>query len=117
MAESGRNGGFGWGFMVGTFLGGLAGVLIAPKQGKELRSELRQRGTEAYGSARDIYTGSCGKAKAVLDEAQLRATELKKEIDRQFTVTRLRMREIFQTAAKEGGPEEKPPEAQEQGQI
>ncbi len=100
-AECERNSGFGWGFLVGTVLGGIAGVLLAPKPGRELRSDLKEKGTSAYGSARDVTTDSWTKAKAILDEAQLRATELKKEIDRQFTVTRMRMRDILQTTRTE----------------
>ncbi len=99
--ECERNGGFGWGFLLGTVLGGVAGILLAPKPGKDLRSELKQKGTSAYGSAKDVTTDSWVKAKAILDEAQLRATELKKEIDRQFMVTRMRMRDILQTTRTE----------------
>ena len=94
-------GGFGWGFMIGAFLGALAGVLMAPKGGKEFRSDLRERGTQAFGNARDFYTDATLKARAILDEAQTRATELKNEIDRQFSVTRGRLREILEKAEKE----------------
>ena len=45
MAGNGNNrSGFLRGFLIGSFLGALAGILLAPKPGKELRSELKEKG-------------------------------------------------------------------------
>ena len=48
METNGRNN-FGlWkGLMVGSFLGAAAGFLLAPKSGKELRSEIKERTNKA----------------------------------------------------------------------
>jgi len=57
MAENGNGrGGFLGGFLIGSVLGALAGLLFAPKSGKELRSELKQQGSEFLGEAKEFYS-------------------------------------------------------------
>ena len=85
--ESGR-GGFLRGFFIGSALGAIAGLLLAPKSGKELRSELKQKGSEVLEEAKGLYSEAQLKAKAILDEAQRRAEELKKEANLQLAEAR-----------------------------
>jgi len=45
MAENERDlGHFLKGFVIGGFLGALVGILFAPKSGKELRSDIKEKG-------------------------------------------------------------------------
>lgn len=43
------------GIMVGSFLGAAAGILMAPKSGKELRSEIKERTNKALDETRHFY--------------------------------------------------------------
>ena len=57
MAENGNDGGgFLRGFLIGGVLGAIAGLLFAPKSGKELRSELKQKGSEVLDEAKGFYS-------------------------------------------------------------
>ena len=47
MAEHEKpQGHFFMGFLISGFLGALAGILFAPKSGKELRSDIKEKGSE-----------------------------------------------------------------------
>jgi gas vesicle protein len=96
MAEKGSDyGNFLRGLLIGGFLGALAGILFAPKSGKEMRAELKEKGHEAFGEAKDFYSDARSKAKAILDDARHRAEELKKEAERQLTEGRQKAQEIL----------------------
>ena len=43
------------GFVIGSVLGALAGVFFAPKSGKELRSYVKEKGSEVSKDAKEIY--------------------------------------------------------------
>jgi len=64
MEANGRNH-FGlWkGLMVGSFLGAAAGFLLAPKSGKELRSEIKGKTNKALGETKRFYSDSRTKFK------------------------------------------------------
>ncbi len=49
------------GLMVGSFLGAAAGVLLAPKSGKELRSEIRERADKALDETKRFCSDGCTK--------------------------------------------------------
>ena len=70
------------GFLIGGALGALAGILFAPKSGKELRSDIREKGSE------------------VLEEARHQAKELKQEADRHLLEARQKAKEIFARGEK-----------------
>jgi gas vesicle protein len=87
MESNGSNSGdFLKGLLIGGLVGAVAGILLAPKAGKELRDELK---------------GKADEARALLEKTVERAQELKKEADRQFSEARLRFKNMF------GGVEEK----------
>jgi len=64
METNGRNH-FGlWkGLMVGSFLGAAAGFLFAPKSGKELRSEFKEKTNRALDETKRFYSDSRTKFK------------------------------------------------------
>ena len=95
--ESGR-GGFLRGFFIGSALGAIAGLLFAPKSGKELRSDIKKKGSEVLEEAKGLYSEAQLKAKAILDEAQRRAEELKKEANLQLAEARLKAKEVIEEA-------------------
>jgi len=70
------------GLLIGSALGALAGILFAPKSGKELRSDIREKGSE------------------VLAEARHQAKELKQEADRHLSEARQKAKEIFTCGEK-----------------
>jgi gas vesicle protein len=88
------------GVLIGSLLGALAGILLAPKSGKELRSELMEKGEGAFQKAKRTYSDARGKAQAILEDAIRRAEELKREAERQITEARLKAKEILASAEK-----------------
>jgi gas vesicle protein len=67
MEGNGRNH-FGlWkGLMVGSFLGAAAGFLLAPKSGKDLRSEIKDRTNKALDETKRFYSDNRTKFKDTL---------------------------------------------------
>jgi gas vesicle protein len=49
--------------MVGSFLGAAAGFLFAPKSGKELRSEVKEKTNRTLDESKRFYSGNCAKVK------------------------------------------------------
>ena len=71
MAENEKDcGNFLRGFVIGGVLGALAGIFFAPKSGKELRSDLKEKGSEVLKEAKDIYADASTKAKEIIEEAK-----------------------------------------------
>ncbi len=52
MGHNGRNGYFLKGLLIGGVGGALAGLLLAPKSGKKLRSELKEKGSDVLQDTR-----------------------------------------------------------------
>jgi len=69
------------GLLVGGALGALAGILFAPKSGKELRSDIREKGNEILKDGKEIYADAGTKAKEIIGEVKHQAKELKKETE------------------------------------
>ena len=56
MAEhENQQGHFFMGFLIGGVLGALAGILLAPKSGKDLRSDIKENGSKVLKDAKEIY--------------------------------------------------------------
>jgi gas vesicle protein len=58
------------GFLIGSFLGAAAGILFSPKAGKELRSDIKNKGEKALKDTKEFYSDTkakmgsfCGSAK------------------------------------------------------
>ena len=83
------------GFLMGSILGGLAGILFAPKSGKDLRADINEKGREVLKDAKEIYADASTKAKEIIEEAKHQAEELKKEADRYLSEARQKAKEIL----------------------
>ena len=51
------------GFLIGGVLGALAGIFFAPKPGKDLRSDLKEKGSEVLKDGKEIYADASTKAR------------------------------------------------------
>ena len=69
------------GLLVGGALGALAGILFAPKSGKKLRSDIKEKGSEFLNDGKKIYADASTKAKDIFGEVKHQAKELKKEAE------------------------------------
>ncbi len=102
MAENERDWGyFLKGFVIGGFAGALAGILFAPKSGRELRADIKEKGNEVLKDSQEIYEEATEKAKRIIDEAKRRAEDLKKEADRRLSEARQKAKEILARYEKE----------------
>jgi gas vesicle protein len=88
------------GLVIGGVLGALAGILFAPKSGKELRSDIKEKGSEVLKDAKEIYADASTKAKEIIEEAKHQAGELKKEADRHLSEARQKTKEILARVEK-----------------
>ena len=73
------------GFALGALVGTVMGLLFAPKSGRELREELREKGAEYYGVAKEkmaaAYEGSKEAAARAKDKVGEAATKLRKAVE------------------------------------
>lgn len=69
------------GLLIGGALGALAGVLFAPKSGKEMRSDIKEKGSEVVKDAKEIYADAGTKAKEIIAEAKHKVKDLMKETE------------------------------------
>lgn len=83
------------GLLMGGILGAMAGLLFAPKSGRELRSELKEKGGEAFEDAKKFYAESQEKAKAIVEDARRRAEDLTREAERYLAEARAKAKKIM----------------------
>jgi len=69
------------GLLIGGVLGALAGIFFAPKSGKELRSDIKEKGNEFLKDTKEISADAGTKAKDIIEEVKHQAKELKKEAE------------------------------------
>ena len=93
LTEKGKNGEFNMGehekpqcylfmgLLIGGALGALAGIFFAPKSGKELRSDIKEKGSEVLRDIKEIYADAGTKAKEIIGEVKHQAKNLKKETE------------------------------------
>ncbi len=60
------------GFLIGSFMGAAAGILFAPKAGKELRSDIKESGEKALKDTKEFYSDSKGKVESFCGSAKHR---------------------------------------------
>jgi gas vesicle protein len=83
------------GFLIGGVLGALAGIFFAPKSGKELRSDIKEKGIGVLTDAKEIYADVTTKAKEIIEEARHQAGEMKKEAESHLSEAREKTKEIL----------------------
>ena len=88
------------GFLIGGALGALAGIFFAPKSGKELRADLKEKGSEVLKDAKEVYADASTKAKEIIEEAKHQAQELKKEADQYLSEARQKTKDILACGGK-----------------
>ena len=88
------------GFLIGGVLGALEGIFFAPESGKELRSDIKEKGSEVLKDAKEIYADASTKTKEIIEEAKHQAEELKKEADRYLSEARQKAKEILARVEK-----------------
>jgi len=100
--NSGMAGGVFIGFVAGTIVGAVLALLYAPKTGRELRSEIRQKADEVVGDAEEylekakkrageIITEGKKRADTVLTDARKRADTLMNDAERILSTARDKM--------------------------
>jgi gas vesicle protein len=62
------------GLLFGSILGVVGGIFFAPKSGKELRSEIKEKGSKVLKDAEEIYEEATG----ICDDVQRHAEDLKR---------------------------------------
>ena len=94
------------GLFLGGLIGGLAGFLFAPKAGRQLRADIKEKGVEV----KRMYDDSVVKAKTIIDDTRSRAGELIKEAERQLSEARINARDILsrQETTPSGHSKEEP---------
>ncbi len=77
-----KNGGgiFLKGLLFGGILGAVAGILLAPRPGRALRADIKEKGGTAIKDAKRIYEDSRTRAKAAFEAAKQRAEEIKGKV-------------------------------------
>ena len=69
------------GLLIGGALGALAAIFFAPKSGKELRADIREKGCDVLKDAREICDHADAKAKEIINDARHQGMKLKKEAE------------------------------------
>ncbi|KUG22662.1 hypothetical protein ASZ90_007557 [hydrocarbon metagenome] len=69
------------GLFIGGALGALAGILFAPKSGKELRSDIKDKGNKILNDGKEIYADASTKAKEIFAEVKHQANDLKEDAE------------------------------------
>ena len=65
---NGKNGYFVKGLIFGCVSGALAGLLFAPKSGKQLRKDIKHKSADALKDTEEFYFDAHKKAKSVFDD-------------------------------------------------
>ena len=77
MTENGnRQSNFLIGFLFGSILGALVAIIFAPKSGKKLRSEVKEKGSEILKGAEETYKETT----PVIDDVRRLVEDLKKDL-------------------------------------
>jgi len=94
----------GLGLFVGGAAGILAGLMVAPKSGRELRSDIREKSCQIYGDTKQAISDAQMRAKSIIDEAKHRADELKREAAQTLSEARIKACEALNCSVKERVP-------------
>jgi len=75
-----ENNGFGKGLLIGLLtgaaLGSIIALLYAPKSGRELRSDIRQKGEDFLGEAENLFEKAKDKASQIINDGKKKSEKL-----------------------------------------
>jgi gas vesicle protein len=74
--QTGSKGGLTKGVLIGGLIGAAAGLLLAPKPGRELRSDLKTRYMDAQDKTKQMVTDVAGKTQDMVKQVGMQATDL-----------------------------------------
>ncbi|MCL2324518.1 MAG: YtxH domain-containing protein [Actinomycetia bacterium] len=96
--------GFGLGgFVLGALVGAAAGLLFAPKPGKETREFLAEKAKDYINSAEDIYATGKDKAVELYSTASDKAGVANTQIREKIEIARARLNAAVSSAAETAG--------------
>ena len=79
MAGNNHNGSGLWqGFLIGSAVGALTAILLAPKSGKDLRADITEMGNDAVDGAKRLCCDAGLRAKALVEGAKSGVQDLGK---------------------------------------
>ncbi|MEE9911726.1 MAG: YtxH domain-containing protein [Deltaproteobacteria bacterium] len=70
------------GFLIGGAVGAALGILFAPKSGKELRADIRQKSEDLYGKAKDKYDETVHTVENVVKQAKDTLADQKERLEK-----------------------------------
>ena len=97
--KTGSGGSFVKGLLMGGFIGAGLALLYAPKTGKELREDIKEKSSELKLDAEKIYTEAKTVSADVLVDGLKKAEQLKKEAEIKFEQAKKKFEEILTTYA------------------
>ncbi len=92
------------GIAVGGAIGILAGLLFAPKSGRELRDEMKEKGCKLYGDGEKIVSDARVRMKSVIDDAMCKVDEFKREAEQRLSEARAKACKAFNCTGVEKAP-------------
>jgi gas vesicle protein len=82
MRNNERPGGFFLGVLVGTLIGGVAALLLAPTSGKKLRRKISDKAEDFYEDAQEYYETGKDKAGEIYREGKKRVSDIVEDAKR-----------------------------------
>lgn len=83
------------GLFVGSFIGAGLALLYAPKTGKELRQDLKEKSTELKSEAEKYYEEAKDISSDLLVDSLRKAEQLKKEAEQKYNEAKIKVEEIL----------------------
>jgi gas vesicle protein len=105
MANKGSVGEFFKGFMIGGAIGAMAALFMAPRPGKETRTQIRAKGAEFKEKAGMTLTEMQKRAETSAADLRTRFDELSAKVDEAITQNRAILAQKTADVAKEIAPE------------
>jgi gas vesicle protein len=84
MGHNGTNGYFLKGLLIGSLGGALAGLLLAPKSGKDLRDDITDKGSEALKDTKEFYFDAQKKTKCAFEDTMERLADVCEKTKKAF---------------------------------